>query len=99
MNKEFVKFVPFGRGLPSDIGHYYTEFNKKTCEGRGFFGSPESPQYDFVDEIEYCQEWGGYVFVERTKGYGQGCIWSKPRIIEYLGETLFVEDDQELLDI
>lgn len=51
MTKEFVRFVPFGRGLPSNIGYYYTEFNEKTCEGRGFFGSPESPQYEFVDEV------------------------------------------------
>ena len=62
-----------GGGYPEDIGWYYTAYDKTTGEGEGFFGTPESPQYDFRDFAEDGRLW------EQTRGYGQGCFWADPR--------------------
>lgn len=85
---EYVKFFEYGNGYPQNLGWYYTKYNEDTGEGEGFFGTPEAPQYMFIDTIER-DELGLEVLVERVCGYGASDIWSEPRTVEIIDENPF----------
>ena len=73
----YIKFVRHSwMPVGSNVGWWYTSYNAKTGEGRGVFGTPDSPDYKFITERRYNPQSGRYELMESDCGFSQGCFWS-----------------------
>lgn len=71
--KKHIKFNKHPRVEEgSNIGSYYTEYDPKTGEGEGWFGTESEVSYYF----EYRLDDEG-VMRSRTCGVGSGCFWTE----------------------
>ncbi len=60
------------------LGWYFTQYNPETCEGEGWFGTEDEPEYSFEDKIFEGDD-GEPVLMSRTCGIGDGCFWTEWR--------------------
>lgn len=70
-----MRFEPSVSDYPDDFGHYYTEYNPRTREGQGIFGTIEEPVYIFKFRLVFAPEYGKKVLIKYIRPAGTNADW------------------------